>query len=241
MTKNKNVTSSSSPADAGAEFLGKARALSAIAPASGPAQARLIFAMDATASRQPSWDRAADIQAGMFDAVARLGTLDIQLVYFRGFDECKASNWCRDAVMLRDRMTAVDCRAGHTQLGRVLEHVIRQHQKKPVNALIYVGDCLEEEADHLGNQAGQLGLTGVRAFMFHEGSDLKAAQVFRNIARVTGGAFARFDSSAPDRLKELLGAIAAFAMGGFDELTRYEAHQGSPELRLLTDQLRRDR
>src|SRR5690349_19645851 len=63
------------------------------AAAGGFGRGRLIFALDATASRQPTWDSAVRIQSEMFEATAGLGGLSLQLVYFRGLTECKASKW----------------------------------------------------------------------------------------------------------------------------------------------------
>ena len=81
---------------------------------------RLIFALDATMSRQPTWDRACEIQASMFDAVAKIGTLAVQLVYFRGFGECRASSWVLNALALRDLMVNITCAGGKTQIRKVL-------------------------------------------------------------------------------------------------------------------------
>ena len=67
----------------------------ALTPAPTPAgeRGRLIFAMDATASREPTWDHACHIQGEMFRETQALGGLEIQLIYYRGFGECKASPW----------------------------------------------------------------------------------------------------------------------------------------------------
>ena len=45
---------------------------------------RLIFALDATASRQPTWDRACQTQGEMFEATTSLGGLEIQLALLPG-------------------------------------------------------------------------------------------------------------------------------------------------------------
>src|SRR5258708_19455562 len=71
-----------------AAFVAKARALSPHAPG---AKGRLIFALDATMSRQPTWDMACALQADMFREAAVLGSLDIRLFYYRGYNECRAS------------------------------------------------------------------------------------------------------------------------------------------------------
>ena len=99
-------------------FLRDAKAL---APASGGG-GRLIFALDATMSRQPTWDTACRLQGEMFEEAAKIGSLTIQLVYFRGFNECRASRWVSDGRALRDLMTGIDCRGGNTQIAKVLRH-----------------------------------------------------------------------------------------------------------------------
>src|SRR6266540_2394745 len=87
---------------------------------------RLIFAMDATMSRQPTWDRALQIQSEMFIETEKIGGLDVQLIYFRGFNECRASKWVSEPSALARIMTGVDCRGGNTQIGKVLSHIRRE-------------------------------------------------------------------------------------------------------------------
>ena len=144
----------------------------------------------------------------------------MQLVYFRGFGECRASRWVADPRALTDLMTKINCRGGQTQIGRVLRHVRTEARQAPVRVLVYVGDAMEEPIDDLCAAAGELGLLGVKAFMFHEGSDPTAANAFKEIARLTGGAYARFDASAPNALADLLRAAAAYAARGTEGLTR---------------------
>ena len=193
---------------------------------------RLMFAMDATASREPSWDRACQIQGEMFDATASLGGLSVQLVYYRGFGECRASKWVRDSRALVRAMTAVHCLGGHTQIRKVLRHALDETQVQRVHALVFVGDCMEEDVDELCAIAGELGLRGVPAFMFHEGPDPAAALAFRQIARLTKGAYLRFDASSARQLKELLGAVAVYAAGGRKALTDYGRGRGEAVLQI---------
>ena len=115
----------------------------------GDGHGRLIFAMDATMSRQPSWDRAQHIQGEMFAETAKIGGLDVQLIFFRGFGECKASKWVSDGNTLARLMSTVDCRGGHTQISKVLKRILTEHGKEKVNAVVYVGDAMEENIDHL--------------------------------------------------------------------------------------------
>ena len=224
----------SSSADV-AEFLQKV----ASAPVSPQTEGRgrLIFAMDATASREPTWDRASHIQGEMFQETATLGGLEIQLVYYRGFGECRASPWITDSRDLLRRMTRVFCLAGHTQIRKVLKQAIKEAKAKKVNALVFVGDALEEDVDKLGHLAGQLGILGVPCFMFHEGGDVIAANAFRQIARLTGGAFCPFDASAPQQLRDLLAAVAVFAAGGRKALGDYSDKHGGV-VRQLTHQVK---
>jgi hypothetical protein len=176
---------------------------------------RLLFAMDATASRQSSWDQASQIQGEMFSQTAALGGLEIQLAFYRGFGEFKVSPWTTDSNDFLRRMSSVFCLAGETQIGKVLHHAVNESKKdKALNALVFVGDALEEDIDALGAVAGELGLLGVPAFMFHEGTDPVAAFGFKQVAKLTGGAYCRFDASSGQVLRDLLGAVAVFAAGG---------------------------
>ncbi len=183
-------------------------------PVSADARGRLIFALDATMSRQPTWDLACTLQAAMFDAAGSIGGLNVQLVYFRGFGECQSSKWVSNTKSLRDLMVRIDCRGGQTQIGKVLAHARREAQKKPIAALVYVGDAMEENVDRLCQMAGELGLLNIKAFMFHEGHDPVAERAFREIARLTSGAYLPFNAAAASQLKALLGAVATYAAGG---------------------------
>jgi hypothetical protein len=232
MSDKKDLTRSSPPS-AGTmidSFLQDARRLQAAADPSAP---RLVFALDATMSRQPTWDLACKVQGEMFATASSIGGLQVQLVYFRGFDECRSSRWVADPRALTDLMTRIACRGGHTQIGRVLRHVRAETGRVPVKVLVYVGDAMEEPIDDLCALAGELGLLGVKAFMFHEGHDAAAGSAFKEIARLTGGAYARFDAAAPGALAELLRAAAAYAAQGLDGLARLAPKSGEA-LRLLT-------
>lgn len=212
----------------------------AATPRTGPhgARGRLIFAMDATASREPTWDRAAQIQSGMFIETRDLGGLEVQLCYFRGFRDFSASPWLQDSDALLTRMNRVFCEAGLTQIGRVLEHTLEEFRKGRVDALVLVGDCMEESRDRLADLAGQLGLLGVPAFVFQEGRDPATERSFREIARLSGGAWCPFDSSSPKLLRDLLAAVAVYAAGGRQALTQFGQTRGGAILQ-LTHQMTR--
>ncbi|MEQ9814103.1 MAG: VWA domain-containing protein [Azospirillaceae bacterium] len=209
----------------------------------GGKRARLIFALDATASREPTWDRACHLQGEMFEATAQIGGLDVQLVFYRGFRECKATPFVSDARALAERMTKVQCRGGHTQIRRVLQHALNTNAKEPVQAVVFVGDAFEEPVDDVCHLAGQVGLAGVPMFMFHEGGDPVVARVFKEIARLTRGAYFPFNAASANRLGDLLGAVAAYAAGGLKALGHFgEGSRDAGRIeaaRQLTDQMTR--
>ena len=187
---------------------------------------RLIFAMDATASREPTWDRACGIQGRMFEAAAAVGDLRLQLCYYRGYRECRASYWYDNADDVVRAMSAVRCAGGLTQIRRVLDHALKENERDSVSALVFVGDCMEENIDELCDRAARLGLMGVPVFLFHEGYDPVAARCFQEIARLSGGACCRLDGSSADELRELLSAVAVYAAGGRRALLRYSNRAG---------------
>ncbi len=208
-------------------------------PAAGDAgRGRLIFALDATMSRQATWDIAQSVQGRMFVTAAAHGGLEVQLVYYRGLSECKASRFVSGGGHLASLMTRIAVGAGQTQIAKVLRHVIDESRKSPVRAFVFVGDAMEEPLDTLAGLAAELGLLGVKAFLFQEGHDRVAEQAFRKIAMLTGGAYAAFDLSAPEKLVALLSAAAAYAAGGRRAL-EFEARAGGPgAAQLLLSQMR---
>ncbi|MGE3917945.1 MAG: VWA domain-containing protein [Hyphomicrobiaceae bacterium] len=211
-----------------------------IAPAATTGRGRLVFAMDATMSRQPTWDMALALQAEMFSVVREIGGLDVQLVFFRGAGECRASRWVADPGALARLMTTVQCRGGFTQIGKVLSHVSRESASQKVSALVYVGDCMEEKIDDLCGRAGELALVGVPVFLFQEGNDPAAAGAFREIATLTRGAYCRFDQGSAEQLRELLKAVAVYAAGGRRALERLaDGRGGGAARRLLADMTRK--
>jgi hypothetical protein len=220
-----------------AEFLDQLKSRQPAPSAAASGRGRLIFALDATASREPTWDQACRIQGEMFTATAALGGLDLQLVFYRGYDECRASRWVNAAADLHRLMRSVLCAGGETQIERVLTHTIRETGKRKVNALVFVSDAIEEKADRLCRLAGELGAFGVPIFLFHEGFDPDAAAAFRQMTSLSHGAYLAFDLASIDRLKELLGAIAVYATGNHAALAAYGAKKGGAVLR-LTAQLR---
>jgi hypothetical protein len=209
--------------------------------------ARLIFALDATGSRESTWDLASQLQAAMFEEAAKIGGLNVQLLYYRNSDEVRHSSWFSDAHELVGRMSAIRCMAGGTKIARILRHIRSEHEREKISAAIFIGDAVEESPSELYDAAADL---GVPMFMFQVGdgvamphnmvilsSDVslqKVEDVFRELARLTGGAYGKFDAGAAKQLGELLRAVAAFAVGGVKALV----NQNSESARKLLGQMK---
>jgi hypothetical protein len=212
---------------------------------------RLIFALDATASREPAWDLAAQLQAAMFQEAAKVGGLEVQLVWYRGPDECSHTAWTTDTAELAAQMSRIKCASGATKIARVLEHIRAEHQREKVAAAIFISDAVEEPPSELYSAAANL---GVPVFLFQEGDGLvmyfdqrgefvqehpraTVEQVFREIARLSNGAYARFDAGAAAKLGELLAAVAAFAVGGTKALANQQTDSARKLLSLTVSQI----
>ena len=215
-----------------AAFLAEAKRVPAVSATRG----RLIFALDATMSRQPTWDLAIQLQARMFEAAAEIGGLAVQLVYFRGQGECRSSRFVSNGAGLAELMAGLSVRGGVTQWRKTLAHARDEAREARVGALVCVGDAMEESLDDVLGVAGELALAGVKAFMFQEGDEARAKRAFQEIARLTGGAYGAFDAGAAARLATLLRAAAAYAAGGRDALEALAARE--TDARSLLAQMR---
>ena len=214
-------------------FINEVRTL----PKQGSEQGRLIFALDATASREATWDEACHLQSELFIATRDLGGLSIQLCYYRGFGEFKATGFVTETGQLLNLMNGVSCLGGRTQISRVLAHALKETRAKAVSAVVFIGDCCEEPVDELCHTAGELGMLRTPVFMFHEGADAHARAVFQQVSKLSGGAYAPFDRNSPQVLKDLMAAVAVYASGGAKALQDFSS-RGSPEVKRLTRQIK---
>ena len=214
-------------------FINEVRTL----PKQGSEQGRLIFALDATASREATWDEACHLQSELFIATRDLGGLCIQLCYYRGFGEFKATGFVTETGQLLNLMNGVSCLGGRTQISRVLAHALKETRAKAVSAVVFIGDCCEEPVDELCHTAGELGMLRTPVFMFHEGADAHARAVFQQVSKLSGGAYAPFDRNSPQVLKDLMAAVAVYASGGAKALQDFSS-RGSPEVKRLTRQIK---
>jgi hypothetical protein len=152
--------------------------------------------------------------------------------------ECRASKWVSDPEALARLMRSVTCEGGLTQIGKVLSHALDESRRRKVNALVYVGDSMEENVDALCARAGELALMGVPVFLFQEGGDEIAARAYKEIARLTKGAYCRFDRGSARQLRDLLTAVAVYAAGGRKALLALGDRPNGQGARLLLEQLK---
>lgn len=181
--------------------------------------ARLLFALDATASREGTWNEARRLHATLFDVAAEYrGRLKVQLCFYQGFDLFQRSEWLDDAQALKQRMLQVQCLGGYSQIEKVLLHATHETQRSAIKAVVFIGDALEEDPDRLCHLAGQLGLLNTPLFIFQEGEDARTESVFKQMAQLSQGAWARFDARSAGQLEALLRSVAAYATGGLSAL-----------------------
>ena len=119
----------------------------------------------------------------------------------------------------------------------LLAQTLREFVEREVEPQALAADRDEHFNRALFRRAGELGLLGVPAFMFHEGGEPVAALTFKQIARLTGGAYCRFDAGSAGQLRELLAAVAVYAAGGQDALEDLSRTRGG-NTRLLLEQMK---
>jgi hypothetical protein len=189
--------------------------------------ARLMFALDATASRETTWSEARRLHATMFDVAAEFqGNLQVQLCYYQGVALFQCSKWLEDALALKKVMAPIRCLGGYTQIEAVLHHAIKETKRAPIKAVVFIGDAVEEDPDRLCHLAGQLGLLNTPLFIFQEGYDASTESVFKQMAKLSAGAWSRFDVHSAGQLETLLRTVAAFAAGGLSVLKNEAATLG---------------
>jgi hypothetical protein len=178
---------------------------------------RLIVALDLTGSREHSLKQARIATAAMFDAIKALGAVAVKLVYYRGDDECRASQWQTDPDILTQAMRRLSVEAGETQIARVLRLALAE--KGAVCGVVCVLDHCEDDPDELRELAAALRRRSLPLFVFHECADddersLTAKPVFKLMAEASGGVYVEFRSTAGAVLRELLATVGAHAAAG---------------------------
>jgi hypothetical protein len=173
---------------------------------------RLVFAVDATASREPAWAAARKVTDALVKALP--GELDVALAVHGGSRVHTFTGFTNDPATLRDRAAGVTCEAGITRLLPILSASLKQSS---VRVIVYIGDVFEESIPQGRHLADSLGLRGTKLIVLHDTADPSArrdAEVFWDLAKRTGGCVLPFDASASGRLRDILSAVAVYAVGG---------------------------
>jgi hypothetical protein len=211
-----------------------ARRADAVPPA--PLRPRLIFGFDATASREPAWATARQVTDSLFTALP--GALDIALAVHGGSLLHTFTEFTANPSTLRDRAAAITCLSGHTQFLPILSRAL---SNPGVRVVLYIGDVFEESPLRGRRLADAMGARGIKLIVLHDTADWLArrdGELFQDLARRAGGCVLPFDPSAVQRLRDLLGAVAAYAVGGTDLLEQKRADL--PAAALLLQHLPRD-
>ena len=198
-----------------------------------PRRPRLVFAVDATASREPAWAAAREVTDALVKAMP--GGLDVALAVHGGSRVHTFTAFTDSAATLRDRAAGVTCQAGLT---RLLPILATSQKVSAIRVVVYIGDVFEENLSQGRVIADVLGRQGTRLIVLHDTADPSArkdAEIFWDLAKRTGGCVLPFDTSAPDRLRDLLAAVAVYAVGGAKLLR--QRHSDSPGAIALLEHL----
>jgi hypothetical protein len=203
-------------------------------PATTSTRPRLIFGFDATASREPAWATARTVTDALVKALP--GELDVALAVHGGSMLHTFTEFTADPKRLRDRAAGIACIAGMTRLLPILSRAL---SNSGVRVVVYIGDVFEESPVRGRKLADAMGLKGIKLIVLHDTADWNAkrdAEVFLDLARRTGGCVLPFDANAPARLRELLAAVAVYAVGGTEMLR--EKQEELPGAVMLLEHLR---
>jgi len=186
-----------------------------------PAGPRLVFAVDATASREPAWAAARQVTDALVKALP--GELEVALAVHGGSRVHTFTGFTNNAATLRDRAAGVVCEAGTTRLLPILATSLKQQS---VRVVVYIGDVFEESMTQGRHLADSLGARGTKLIVLHDTADPSArrdAEMFWDLAKRTGACVLPFDASASGRLRDILSAVAVYAVGG-EKLLRERRH-----------------
>ena len=188
-----------------------------------PGNPRVILAL-ANHGRSAGWDRAKVLQRQMFDAAVGSG-LEMKFAFY-GSDDAAGVRRCRittrwithpdDMAGLMDR---AECNCGcYVYIRDALGQAVKENEDRPMRALIIVGDAFHDDADGLDEaamSANRLRRVGTKLFLLQQGDDPITARRLQYLAKVSGGAYFRFDPRTQEQqFSEICEAISAYATGG---------------------------
>lgn len=193
-------------------------ALLRTAPPTKKPDTNIGFIIDATASRQDTWDTAQKTQAAMLSELANgfADRVTIELVTFGG-DVLNAPTQAVSHIDAAKRLAEVECKAGSTQFIDALQPFVERKDNR-TKSIIIVGDFFEENIETVYDVARKLAQKKIKIFTFQEGhyDNDDTETFFRELARITGGAYAKFGS--PVQLSKLCADVIDLTLGGCNAL-----------------------
>ena len=188
-----------------------------------PDNPRVILAL-ANHGRSPGWDRAKALQRQMFDAAVGSG-LEMKFAFYgsddaAGVRRCRiTTRWINDPDDMAGLMDRAECNCGcYVYIRDALGQAVKENEDRPMRAVIIVGDASHDDPDGLDEaaiSANRLRRAGTRVFLMQLGDDLITARRLQYLARVSGGAYFRFDPRTQERqFSEMWNPVSVYASGG---------------------------
>jgi len=188
-----------------------------------PDNPRVILAL-ANHGRSPGWDRAKALQRQMFDAAVGSG-LEMKFAFYgpddaAGVRRCRiTTRWINDPDDMAGLMDRAECNCGcYVYIRDALGQAVKENEDRPMHAVIFVGDAFHDDPDGLDEaviSANRLRRAGTRLFLLQQGDDPITARRLQYLAKVSGGAYFRFDPRTQEQqFSEICEAISAYATGG---------------------------
>lgn len=184
---------------------------------------RVILAL-ANHGRSPGWDHAKALQRQMFDASAGSG-LQMKFAFF-GPDNAAGvrrfritTRWIADPNEMAGLMDRAECNCGcYVYIRDVLGQAVKENKDRPMRAVVIVGDAFHDDQDSLDEaaiSANRLRRAGTTLFLIQQGDDPVTARKLQYLAKVSGGAYFRFDPKTQERqFSEMWRVMSAYATGG---------------------------
>jgi hypothetical protein len=163
---------------------------------------RVLLAL-ANHAQTTGWDRAKVLQRKMFLAAASSG-LEMKFAFYgadnaAGVRHCRiTTRWITDPDDMAGVIDRAECNCGcYVNIRDVLAQAVKENEGRPLRAVIIVGDAFHDDPDGLDEAAicaNQLRRAGTRVFLMQLGDDLITARRLQYLARISGGAYFRFDA-----------------------------------------------
>jgi hypothetical protein len=210
-----------------------------------PGTARVLLAL-ANHARAPGWDRAKVLQGRMFEAASHSG-LEMKFAFYaedddNGVRRCRITkHWIANSNDMASIMDRAECSCGcYVNIRSVLQQAVKENQDRPMRAVIIVGDAFHDDQDSLDEAAlaaNQLRREGTQVFLIQQGDDLITARRLQYLARVSGGAYFRFDPRTQEwQFSEMWKVMSVYAAGG-EEAVKMTGGQAAT---LLLQHLKRE-